>query len=604
MAKPDSSSSKPRTLHDALNAALLAVGANAGTLMLVEEQNGKRVLKTRAHYGPPRDGSGHDREFQTNEKSARVRVLNSGISEIHSDVHKPDRRTPILKQNGRKPSFRSLLCVPIKRRKEVIGVINADHSSVGKFNEKDKLILEKHAAEIANLADELAVLGVLGQIAELLPITTSIQDLPSVLKCILEKLRPALGADLMTLYLYTPETETFHYEGDWPILAGEFDFPKLMHNEVRRGDWPYTIIESGEPIWRYDIEREDANRAPSDKVEGSFVHREKIKAAAAIPLLRPLGGQEKKAGVVGVMFVNHRRHHEFSKSEKAALLMVSRALAVAMGQMQDRRRFAHIHSGLVGRIRPDVYPLLEHDDKKSLRAALCEDEVPAFVLAMDIRRSTELMKEVRYPVLFAKFIHELESELRNAIIDEMGIVDKFTGDGILAFFPICYSGPGAGQRCLQAAERCHSVFERIYSDHKSSFETVLKETGLGVGIDYGMVTVSFHDGELILVGRPVVNACRLASGDAGSTAINNIAAYELLNYRSIKACEIPEPSQHATPILDISISGDFLRPIVRKIKHLGEIECFLATGLPGPRLTGLPKSLRENSGGDRIGLPK
>jgi hypothetical protein len=110
-----------------------------------------------------------------------------------------------------------------------------------------------------------------------------------------------------------------------------------------------------------------------------------------------------------------------------------------------------------------------------------------FVFSIDIRRSTELMLKARSPEKFASFITKLCNRIINIIFDNYGIVDKFTGDGILAFFPDFYSGEDAGYYVLDVAVRCHQAFNEIYKDFRSSFISVLKDIGLGIGIDYGEV---------------------------------------------------------------------------------------------------------------------
>ena len=59
----------------------------------------------------------------------------------------------------------------------------------------------------------------------------------------------------------------------------------------------------------------------------------------------------------------------------------------------------------------------------------------AFIMSIDIRRSAELMLNARSAELFAEFMAGLCEELKGLICDRFGIVDKFTGDGLLASFP-------------------------------------------------------------------------------------------------------------------------------------------------------------------------
>lgn len=150
------------------------------------------------------------------------------------------------------------------------------------------------------------------------------------------------------------------------------------------------------------------------------------------------------------------------------------------------------------------------------------------VISIDIRRSTELMLKARKPELFSKFITDLSQKLSEIIISNFGIFDKFTGDGILAFFPKFYSGEDAIIRALKAAEECHIIFEKHYNDSRECFNVFIKDIGLGIGIDYGNITLVNTRNELTVVGIPVVYACRMSGAKAGNTILNQPAKEEIL----------------------------------------------------------------------------
>ncbi|WP_396196117.1 hypothetical protein [Flavobacterium sp.] len=150
------------------------------------------------------------------------------------------------------------------------------------------------------------------------------------------------------------------------------------------------------------------------------------------------------------------------------------------------------------------------------------------VISIDIRRSTELMLKARKPELFSKFITDLSQKLSEIIISNFGIFDKFTGDGILAFFPKFYSGEDAIIRALKAAEECHIIFEKHYNDSRECFNVFIKDIGLGIGIDYGNITLVNTRNELTVVGIPVVYACRMSGAKSGNTILNQPAKEEIL----------------------------------------------------------------------------
>ena len=169
------------------------------------------------------------------------------------------------------------------------------------------------------------------------------------------------------------------------------------------------------------------------------------------------------------------------------------------------------------------------------------DEMPhaAFVMSVDIRRSTDLMLKARNARLYASFITGLCNVLKEIVIAHHGIFDKFTGDGILAFFPLFYTGDDAGLRCVLAAADCHAAFAAHYDRHRSTFVAVAKRVGLGIGVDFGDIHfVQVTDG-LTIVGTPVVYACRMGGTAAGTTLLNH-PAYEVVAARHANYCEFAE----------------------------------------------------------------
>jgi class 3 adenylate cyclase len=158
------------------------------------------------------------------------------------------------------------------------------------------------------------------------------------------------------------------------------------------------------------------------------------------------------------------------------------------------------------------------------------DACRLFAMSVDIRRSTDLMLKARTPQAFATFITELCRDLMNIVRRHYGVVDKFTGDGILCFFPEFFCGLDAGYYALGAADACHYAFQKHYRAHRSSFNSVLGDIGLGIGIDYGDCHIVQVAGDLTIVGVPVVYACRLGGAPAGKTLLNQ-PAYETISER-------------------------------------------------------------------------
>lgn len=72
-----------------------------------------------------------------------------------------------------------------------------------------------------------------------------------------------------------------------------------------------------------------------------------------------------------------------------------------------------------------------------------------------------------------------------------------------------------------------SAFKDCYKDYRTSFSTVLRDVGIGIGIDYGDVHFVQMAGNLTIVGQPVVYACRMGGAPANKIYINQPAFEEI-----------------------------------------------------------------------------
>jgi class 3 adenylate cyclase len=203
-------------------------------------------------------------------------------------------------------------------------------------------------------------------------------------------------------------------------------------------------------------------------------------------------------------------------------------------ELQEQMRFAFLlsHVSTAAATQLVKLPKLGEQFEKAER---CE----AFVMSVDIRRSTEMMLRASSPEAFALFITALCGAIESIIKDTFGVVDKFTGDGVLAFYPYFFSGQDAGYYAVQAAERCHAAFDRIYREHRSSFTSVLADVGLGIGIDFGEVHLAKMAGSITVVGAAVVHACRLGGAPKGVTLVNQ-QGFDKMQARFGKHCSTAE----------------------------------------------------------------
>jgi hypothetical protein len=186
-------------------------------------------------------------------------------------------------------------------------------------------------------------------------------------------------------------------------------------------------------------------------------------------------------------------YHYFNIDEQNALISFAASASIAIlneRRNEDKELSKMISTGLYYRIKEEAIELLKSDAFiNNFNSFSCH----AYVLSIDIRRSTELMLKAIDAKAFVRFIENLEKQMANTIRNNFGIIDKFTGDGILAYSPSFYSGEYAGFRCLVSAFECHNIFDKIFSKCKDCFQVVLKNAGLGIGIDFGTINLNIRD---------------------------------------------------------------------------------------------------------------
>ena len=192
---------------------------------------------------------------------------------------------------------------------------------------------------------------------------------------------------------------------------------------------------------------------------------------------------------------------------------------------------------LTSNVHPNAAEIFLGEDKSDLlNGFYSENESENAILSIDIRRSTDLMLNANSSDDFTSFITGLCEGLKKIVLMNYGVFDKFTGDGILAYFPLFYSGEDVVEKCCITSKLCHDFFLTYYKSNRSKFKISLK-TGLGIGIDYDAAKLVRINDEPTIVGVPVVYACRLSNAPSGHTYINQ-SAYEILRGKDIKLNEI------------------------------------------------------------------
>jgi class 3 adenylate cyclase len=198
------------------------------------------------------------------------------------------------------------------------------------------------------------------------------------------------------------------------------------------------------------------------------------------------------------------------------------------------------------------------------------------VMSIDIRDSTQLMLNAKTPEAYSEFITILSRGLFEIVTSNYGVYDKFTGDGVLCFFPDFYSGKSSIYFSLKTANESHKFFKEMYHDSYKYFSAVRSDVGLGIGMDYGDTCLTSISGDITVVGSPVVYACRLSAAPAGHTYLNQTAfeeLYKLYNpYYSVIETNISFKNQGEMVAYDVSFNQEAITPLLPEWENGNVIE--------------------------------
>lgn len=517
-----------------LNSALIKLDAKSGSIMVVNKshsEDGVDFLSIKARLGLPKENRVEEPIYTFNGKSNAAWVaLNKKSNYIKNTEVEEEHFEESSRINAER--IKSIVSIPILNpvtdevtkevTNEVVAVFNADSFEEDAFNsDKIKEVEEYFKRDVAkHIVDRISLLDACADISEcIVEHTDNVKGLPLT---IAEKIQKALACTSVIIYEYDNDSKKFIIGSKGPARAGVFKEEKYMKDQMHPTDVPYGAVDHKKPRFIDNVERarDLTERNRKEQKRPRFTVREGISSVAIIPLW--VNGTDR---CVGVMFINYIKPHHFNDDEKNAVMTFARNVAVVLYKTQNE-----IHKTLLyGKLRTDYGRTLitSRDFQKYFSKKTCK----SFVFTIDIRRSTELMNLAVSSADYVEFISELNKTIREIILHNCGIVDKFTGDGIIAYFTDFYAGTYAGILAIEAAIQCHNAFNTIYEKHLGLFKSPLVRgadgVGFGIGIDYGDIYLDLRDMELFAVGEPIVKACRLASAGAGETLLNQSAYNEV-----------------------------------------------------------------------------
>lgn len=191
------------------------------------------------------------------------------------------------------------------------------------------------------------------------------------------------------------------------------------------------------------------------------------------------------------------------------------------------------HAAETVRWRAHVPKRVLFENPQALIASASQHE--SIVLVADIRKSQDLMTFAVTPADFARRMLEFLEQARSVIDRHGGVFDKFTGDGLIAYFNPQIArrlGVDYVESFLSCAIDLQAFGRKHFEEWTASVRKLPSEPiGLAIGSDVGIVVFNDNASHLVAVGDAIVWASRMASeARAGEVVVNNLL-YQLLRAR-------------------------------------------------------------------------
>ncbi|MCI0395397.1 MAG: GAF domain-containing protein [Chloroflexi bacterium] len=458
----NSSLDKSEVLNTVMDTIIQLTGAERGFLMLFDEETGELGVEVARNINRE---TIEESSFEISRSIVRS-VAETGVPVVTTNAQADPRfasQESIISYN-----LRSILCVPLKIRDDIIGVIYADNRIVsGIFVDTDRDLLTAFANQAAVAIDNARLFR---QIRDQLADITEMKNLQDdVFESIASGVITIDTADRISLYnraaeriLGVPSHQVLEQKYQ-AILA---PMGRLVENMIQR-------IRLSGGYFNVEIDAEVNSRPGSTTLNLSFSPLRDI--------------QQETLGVAMVLD---------DISEKKRLESVRRYLPPALV-----------------------------DQVRDLDAAQRPQRRDMSVLFADVRGFSTI-SEFLEPELLIELINGYFTIATEAISANQGLIDKFMGDAVMALFNTPLNPQN--DHCARAVRTALAMRNSIVAYHEAVPED--KRLGFGVGIHTGEAVVGNVGSELrkdySAIGDAVNLAKRLQEMARPDQVILSEAAYE------------------------------------------------------------------------------
>jgi len=234
----------------------------------------------------------------------------------------------------------------------------------------------------------------------------------------------------------------------------------------------------------------------------------------------PLILQDRVIGVLGI--INRSEKNGFSPADQELLQAISSQMDTAIFERLQTQRLREAFGRNVG---PQVMDhLLDIDDRDLLRG----ERVEVTTLFSDIRGFTNF-SETLDPSVLENLINDHLGAMTSLILENDGMLDKFTGDGMMALFNVPARMSDYALRAVQTA----LAMQKVHQEMTSAVPTgQAKLPPIGIGISTGVAVAgnfgSSDHAEYTVIGMSVNRSARLCGVASSDQILVDARTYELV----------------------------------------------------------------------------
>ena len=406
-------------LRIAMDTVVKMINAERGFLMLRDGENAMTIRTARNWE----QESINSKESSTS-RTIIGRVIESGKAILTTDAQEDPRfggQESIIAHN-----MRSILCVPLKVKNDLIGVIYADNRiRSGIFTEASRSLLISFANQVA-IAIENARL-----FTSLRHTLAEVTELKNLMDNIFSSIASGvITADIQDqITLCNKAAEAIIGQATPEIVGQQLDqiIPSIAENIL-----PYlaTMRETNEPITDLEINH----------------------------ILPDRGSVDWRLNLSPLKDANQ----------------TTQGVAIVLDDLTERKALEAQRRLFERMVSPAV---IQQIDPDSLRMDGKRTEIT--ILFADIRGFTSF-REKQTPEKLVSVLNRYLAAAAEAVLDEEGTVDKFLGDAVMAWFNAPLPQKDHTLRAVRTALAIRNAIEKLYLELPPE-----AQLGFGVGIHYG-----------------------------------------------------------------------------------------------------------------------